>query len=307
VSQAKAGVTLVIPTRWRRGPLDELLRSLGAPQPDWLHSLVIVDDSPSADDPSGRFPHLPIDYRWSKERLYISRAKNLGLAAVTSEFSLFVDDDNVIPPPTVPRLLEVAADRAGLGAVMPSVLYRRRPELVWVYATPFRADKWGFDLIGRNRARQPVLEHRLLPTDALPNGALYRTDALRAVGGFDEEYPVNSSAPVCRRLKLAGFEVWACSDAFLLHDVEPPGTPWYWVEHVARDPDRAFFEVVDWFRFQRELHGHERGFAWRAGVRSASFLLPNLAAVWFRSRSRRVAFTRRVIAGVVAGLRSPAG
>jgi GT2 family glycosyltransferase len=300
-------VTMVVPTRGREGPLANLLESLGGSCPAWLRSIVVVDDSPTPKDPAQGFPHLPVEYRWSAERLFISRAKNLGLAAVRSPFAFFIDDDNRLPAATVPRLLEVARHRDRLGAVMPAVLYGRRPELVWVYATPFLAGGWDFELVGRNRERSGELESRLLATDALPNAALYPTAALRAVGGFDERYPINSSAAVCRQLKLAGYEVWACTDAFLLHDVEPPGTPWYWVEHVARDPERAFFEVADWFRFRRELHGGEVGFAWKAAVRSADFLLPNLVAVWLRSRSRRVAYTRSVIAGFLAGLRPPPG
>ncbi|MCI4351183.1 MAG: glycosyltransferase [Thermoplasmata archaeon] len=298
-------ITIVIPTRDRVEPLASLLESLGASKPGWLASIVIVDDSPSPTDPSARFPHLPIDYRWSRERLFVSRAKNVGLAAVASPLAFYVDDDNRIPAATVPRLLEVLRAGERIGAVMPSVLYLRRPDLVWVYATPFQKGGWNFDLLGRNQVRRPELESRLLPTDALPNGALYRTEALRAVGGFDERYTTNSSAPMCRQLKLAGYDVWADSGAFLLHDVEPPGVAWYWVEHVARDPERTFHEVADWFRFRRELHPSERAFGWRAAVHSLDFLLPNLAAVWFRARSRRVAFTRAVIAGVIAGLRRP--
>lgn len=159
-----------------------------------------------------------------------------------------------------------------LAALQLSAVYRDRPDLVWVYATPFREDHWGFELVGRNRPRDPRWEGRLLPTDALPNASLLRTQALREVGGFDEALPVNSSADLCRRLKRAGWAVLAHTGSILLHDVPPPGVPGYWAAH-SNDPDRTFHEVRDWFVFQRRVHAGERIVSGRALWHSFPFLL----------------------------------
>ncbi len=296
-------VDVVIPTRDRSARLARLLDSLAAHAASELGDVIVVDDST---DPTVRgedHPDLRIRVVRPGERTFISRARNLGLARVTAEYVAVLDDDNVVGATTLGRpTAAMIADRE-IGAVMPSVLYLRRPDLVWVYATPFRAGRWGFELIGRDRPRDPVLEGRLLPTDALPNAAIYRSDALRPLGGFDERMPVSSTADVCQRLKAAGHAVWADSGAFTFHDVEPPGTPGYWGAH-AQDPDRLYFDVHDWFVLQRRVHADAPAFAPRACYHAAPFLLSSLVALALRRDARVLPTATALVRGVGGGLRA---
>lgn len=185
---------------------------------------------------------------------------------------------------------------------MPSVLYKARPELVWVYATPLAPDRWRHLLIGRNRRRNPALENRLLETDALPNASIARRKAFEQIGGFNEEMRMSSSAHAAMRLKEVGWKVFADSGAFTLHDVEPPGTPGFWAAHGAADPQRVFFDVRDWFLLMSLLHEDERLFALRASRRALGFMLPNGLSYGLRGgvQGREALF--QLVRGYLSGL-----
>ncbi len=243
-------VSVLIVTHERSALLAQLLDSLEQVGGSRWARIVVEDDSTHPLVTAPRYSALPLLHRISPERLYISRAKNLGLREINSPFVLIIDDDNTLTEATLTGLGAQFSEDPRIGAVMPSVLYRSQPELVWVYATPFRPDRWAFDLLGRDRPRDPSLEGRALPTDALPNAALFRTEALRSVNGYDERYEINSSADLCRRLKARGWKVYAYSGSFVLHDVEPPGRAGYWAAHAVVDPERVYHEARDWARFQ---------------------------------------------------------
>jgi GT2 family glycosyltransferase len=297
-------VSVLVVTHDRAALLSELLDSLVRFGGNRWARVVVVDDSSQPLVTSGRFPGLRLHHLVLPGRVHISRAKNLGLAEVVSPVVLIIDDDNTVTDSTLGRPLERLAEEPSLGAVMPAVLYRDAPELVWVYAAPFRPDRWTFELVGRNRPRDRALEQRALTTDALPNAAFFRTKALRSVSGYDERYRVNSSADLCQRLKQAGWTVESETGSFVLHNVEPPGRPGYWAAHAVVDPDRTFFETADWFRFQFAVHRGEPGLRMRVLYHSAAWIVPLLLALAVRRGARRLATSAALFRGMRDGLRS---
>ena len=293
---------VLIATHERPEALRALLDSLATTAPAWVHCAIVVDDGDGRAPPLPSYP-FPVRHLRPGRRVFISRAKNLGLAAVDTSELLVIDDDNVVTPSTFAHPLGILRRGDGVGAIMPAVLYRDRPELVWVYATPWRPDRWGFVLIGRNRARAPEWEGRLLPTDALPNAAFFSTDRLRRIGGWREELRVNSSADLCHRIKRTGAAVWADSHAFVLHDVESPGHRAFWAAHQVSDPARSEEEIVDWFAWQRGVHERLRAFRARATWHALGFLGPMLVGAAIRPDGRFWRAAPRVVRGVLRGWR----
>jgi glycosyltransferase involved in cell wall biosynthesis len=297
-----AGVDVVIVTRDRPGSLAALLQDLQESDPRPAR-VVVVDDSERPEPWAERYPDLALEVVHPTTRAFISRAKNLGAARSRAEFIAFIDDDNRIPPDLLGRLADDLRTHPTWGAVMPGVLYHRRPELVWVYATPFREGRWAFELRGRNAVRDPALERRFLPTDALPNLSMMRAALLRRVGGFDERLPVNSSGDLCQRLKGARAEVWADTGVLTRHDVDPPGVPGYWAEHTVQNPVRCRLEVADWFRFQRRWNGSRSFFGLRASWHATGFVLPKLLAAVVRTDGRPLSLSVAILRGYRDGLR----
>jgi GT2 family glycosyltransferase len=288
VTHLRSGaVTIVIPTHDRYGKLRALLESIEKNRLNEIDSVIVVDDSEKPIRIASDFQRLNLVHKVLKERSFISRAKNIGWRVATTEFVFFIDDDNVVDNETIPRVYQIISGMPRVGAVMPAVLYKSKPSLVWVYAAQFLKSGPRFNLIGRNLPRNASLENRLLLTDALPNASMIRRKALEDVGGFDEQFVVNSSMDLSLRLKSKGWQVLSFTGSFIYHDVEPPGKIGWWATHGAADPKRVRFEIRDWFIIMHLLHGKKRFFMLRAMLESSRFIIPNLLAHLLRSKSRR--------------------
>ncbi|MGA2972892.1 MAG: glycosyltransferase [Candidatus Bathyarchaeia archaeon] len=280
-------VTIVIPTHNRYGKLRALLESIEKNRPNELDSVIVVDDSEKPVRIASDFQRLNLVHKVLKERFFISRAKNIGWRETKTEFVFFIDDDNVVDEGTIPRVYQAILRLPKVGAVMPAVLYKSKPSLVWVYAAQFLRSGPRFNLIGRNLPRDASLENRLLVADALPNAFMIRRKALDDIGGFDERLVVNSSMDLSLRLKSKGWQVLSFTGSFIYHDVEPPGKIGWWATHGAADPKRVRFEIRDWFIIMHMIHGKKRFFMLRAMLESLRFIIPNLLAYVLRSKSRR--------------------
>ncbi len=265
---------------------------------------MVVDDSRYVEDLTSEFADLGLRHIRLPERVFQSRARNMGWKKCPSEFVYFIDDDNVVLDRTLREPLQLLADRPTLGAVMPAVLYKAKPEIVWVYATPLDPRRWGHTLVGRNKPRVPDLEGRLLPTDALPNAFVVRRVALEQLGGFDEAFVMSGSADFALRLKRAGWDVRAYTGAFTLHDVEPPGRAGYWASHRGTDPDRVFHDVSDWFLLMRSLHPHEEWMVPKATLHALGFMLPNGLSYLLRGGSRGRESLKQLVYAYISSVRA---
>jgi hypothetical protein len=190
---------------------------------------------------------------------------------------------------------------------MPSVLYAAGPEIVWVYATPFRKGRWGVEQVGHNRPRDPEWEGRALPTDALPNAAVYRRDLLRSIGGWDRRMAFGCTADMCQRIKASGSQAWADSRAFIYHDVELPGQLGSWSQHAV-DPVRLRQDIHDWNLFLRQLHGDGVRVRFEVLAHTAPSNAVLLASLTVRRRGSPLGPLLRAFAeGMRSGLTEPVG
>ncbi len=301
MEQVEGSVGIVIPTHNRYAKLKALLRSIEQHWTDRIRSVVVVDDSDEPFDLSAEFHKINLIHVIHGGRLFISKAKNIGWKSIKTEYVFFIDDDNVISEQTIKPVLDIISRSESYGALMPAVLYKSRPDLVWVYATPLVNKRLRNELVGRNLPRNQSLENKMLRTDALPNASIVRRKALEDVGGFDEKLVVNSSMDLCLRMKARGWKVFAYTGAFVYHDVEPPGRLGWWATHGASDPERVRFEIRDWFIIMSRLEGKKRLFTLRAIIQSR-FVIPNMVAYLMRGRSRGRLF-RSLWAGYLEGLR----
>jgi glycosyltransferase involved in cell wall biosynthesis len=299
-AKKNGSVSIVIPTHDRYQNLRNLLSSIRENWDEQIESVIVVDDSGSKSS-LGEFEDLKLRHITLESRAFISKAKNIGWRISQSEFVYFIDDDNVINSETLAPVLEKMRGQQSLGAVMPAVFYRSRPDLVWVYATPFLNRRFELNLVGRNMPRNPSLENRLLRTDALPNASLVRRIALEDAGGFDEKLVINSSLDFVQRLKARCWRVASFTGGQTLHDVEAPGRVGWWATHGSADPARVRFELRDWFLIMKRLHGSGRVSKVRSAVESLRFVAPNLLAYLTRG-SRRPQLVTSLMTGYIEGL-----
>jgi len=300
-------VTIVIPTHNRPFQLMALLESIQEYYTPEIDEVIVVDDSESTIELSNKFPSLKIRHIPLHERVFISRAKNVGWKEALTEYVFFIDDDNVLASDTVTQALNAITRMKDVAAVMPAVLYKSRPNLVWVYAAPFTNQAPKFNLLGRNLPRNPDLEGKYYSTDALPNSCIIRRSALEDVGGFNERLVINSSMDLAVRLKRRGWKVYAYTGCFIYHDVEPPGKIGWWATHGAADPKRVRYEIRDWFIIMRIIRGKETFLTLRSVFQSLRFVVPNSLAYALRGRERRELLTglaKGYVEGIVESFRT---
>ena len=114
-------VSVVMPTHERPGLLERAARSV-LDQSGVEVELLVVDDA-SADDTPEREALLAEDPRVVVVRNPVSLgpggARNAGIARATGDVLAFVDDDDVVLPDALARLVGVLDADTGLGAVTP--------------------------------------------------------------------------------------------------------------------------------------------------------------------------------------------
>ena len=292
----------MIPTHNRYEKLRALLASIQHWKTREVTSVVVVDDSDEPADLTKDFDSINLKQIFLGRRTFTSRAKNIGWRNLTAEYVYFIDDDNVVSEESIAPVFGIISKSQTIGAIMPAVLYKSRPDLVWVYATPLASSRGlKHQLVGRNEVRNPILENRLLNTDALPNASIVRRIALESVDGFDETLVVNSSMDLALRLKALGWRVFSYTGGFVYHDVDPPGRLGWWAIHGAIDPERVRYEIRDWFILASRFRRKEKFFRVRVIVASR-FVVPNLLAYFVRGRERSK-LMRSLITGYLEGLR----
>jgi len=176
--------TVVIPTYGRKEMLRRCLQA--ATRQDYADYEVIVVDDASPDDTGDmvatEFPM--VRYIRQPENRGPAAARNRGIALATGEVVAFTDDDCLVPPDYVRRLVEGYArypQVAGVGG------YLEAPEAL------MRTNVWA--------QYESYVTHRIYGAGPEPyvggfecpaggtNSMSYRREALQAIGGFDEAFP----------------------------------------------------------------------------------------------------------------------
>jgi glycosyltransferase involved in cell wall biosynthesis len=192
---ARPQVEVVVPTRNRCDLLRQAVESIRRQTFDrW--KLVVVDDASTDGTPEYLASASAADPRVRSLRLIShaerAAARNQGLAAVTSEFVLFLDDDDRLRPRALERLVR------GLS---------RHPEAVEAIGARSEFDELGHSRRAhhvRIRVIRPVWPDMLAGWFAVPGQCLFRTEALRAVGGWSERIAGPEDQELQLRLSAAG-------------------------------------------------------------------------------------------------------
>jgi glycosyltransferase involved in cell wall biosynthesis len=186
---ARPDLTVVIPTRDRPAGLSAALASLRR-QTDRDFGVVVVDNAPGSPGPTAAVAdmRLPRCEYVAEPRPGASRARNRGLDAVHTELVAFMDDDEVADPDWVRRLEEGFAHHekpaAVCGVMLPAELE---------FEAQVRFEQYGGFNKGRGmvpdvlRAGAPSVISPLYPLPGFGAGGnmAFRTESLRAAGGFD--------------------------------------------------------------------------------------------------------------------------
>ncbi len=160
-----------------------------------------------------------------------ARGRNAGWRAARAETVLFLDGDTVLHPRFVIDAMP-AFENVNTAVVWghrrelfpEQSVYNRVMDLDWVYAHGY--------------------------TGFCGGDALFRRDALEAVGGFDETLIAGEEPELCRRLIAAGYRILHVDLAMTGHDLAVMRFRQYW--RRATRAGHAYAEVAERFRGTRE-------------------------------------------------------
>ena len=198
--------------------LDEAARAHDAGELD-----VIVVDNASGDGTAG---YVREHYPWvrlieSGANLGFGRGCNLGLAAVTSPYVLFLNPDAVLPVESLRRLVAFLDSTPRALMCAPATDYGGRQ---WQAAgglpSPMTILRSALGRRGRPDFQRTILPGEApFPVDWLGGAILLgRCEELRLLGGFDPRFFLYfDETDLCRRAIAAGHELWAVGNAVARH------------------------------------------------------------------------------------------
>lgn len=202
MSGAPGGFSIVVPAHRRVGLAAELLRSLDGARAayDGPSEVILVD---SSDEPAAaRLAELcrTHDARYLRGENHVGRKRNLGLAAAVYDTVFFIDSDCRADPRALAEHQETYAATPDAGGVLgltewdgPAGRVWRVLDLASSMTAAFRFAAW----------------FKEVPWGPCTNLSI-RRDALLAVGGFDEQFPLpvyGEDVDLGVRLTKAGYRL----------------------------------------------------------------------------------------------------
>ena len=179
---------------------------------------VIVIDNGSGDTELGRIPERFARARVlrNEENLGFVGANNQGIAASTGELVLLLNDDTVLEPGAIDRLVQALVEHPSWAAAQAKLLRMDDPSLLDTAGSFLTTT--GF-LVHRGSGEP---EEKFDAADEIfaAKGAalLIRSAALRQVGAFDPDFfAYFEETDLCWRLWLAGWEVGFAAEARVRH------------------------------------------------------------------------------------------
>ncbi|MGI9179337.1 MAG: glycosyltransferase family 2 protein [Longimicrobiaceae bacterium] len=222
------------------------LRSLLASDYPMLHILLVDNGSP---DGSGERLHCAfpqVEYLHVGENTGYSGGNNRGIERALeggAEFVLVLNNDTLVEPDCVARLVEVACATREVGAVGGKILYFDAPARIWFGGGDF------------SRLRAVGLHRHEREADPDPTGGaveevsfltgcclLIPARVLREVGPFEEDFFMYvEDLDLTYRMRAAGYRLLYQPGARLLHRVAPDAAPPTSRQIVLRDRNRRRF------------------------------------------------------------------
>lgn len=151
----------------------------------------------------------------------VSAARNAGLEVASHEFIIFLDSDDVILPDKA--RLQINSLRSSCGSVSYS-RWRTLSAGGEILREP--GQDWGSNML-------PTLLVRHI---APPSACLFRADAVRAIGGFDEELSACNDWALLVQLALRAFSFVFCPESTALYRLHGG--------NMSYDKERSFTSAV---------------------------------------------------------------
>ncbi len=246
-------VSVVIPTRNRKEKLTTLLESVFKSTPTDLE--VVVIDNASTDGTSNtvskKFPRVRL-FR-SSENLGAVGGRCLGLKKSRGDYIFLVDDDNVLPPNAISRLVDLMEKNPDLGLVGPKMVYRSDPGIIWFAGAQinYLTSQTRYRGFGEKDEGQ---FDEVVETDHVPNAMFVRRAALEGGAHWDSIYVMSyGEADFAATVRRAGFKAVYYPGVTIQHDVAPALRGTLRAKLGFDSPYRVYYIARNRFIFMRRF------------------------------------------------------
>ncbi len=261
VVRGDAPTVTVLTVNWnRRALLEDLLQDLRQQNYPGMEVVVVDNGSKdgSADMVVQAFPEVRL-VRLS-ENLGQCAGLNAGLKAARSDIVISLDNDGLLEPGSVARIVAKFEERPRLAALQGRVIDYDSREEVWWW------DWYGFD-----QARYGGQEFST-PWKVAEGLCALRRRAVVEVGGFAEEYFImEAGRELAIRLIDAGYEIRYSPDIAFLHKAA--------LERAVGDPTRLHSNRRMYFKLRNELWTVWKHYPWYRVIIKTIFKLLTGAAL----------------------------
>jgi len=251
---------------------------------------------------------LARDFAWARVMLTganngFGRGCNIGLAQVTTPYTIFINPDAVVDPEAIETMLAFLEQHPRAGIVGPAII---EGEIGGAHSLQETGER--MTPAAQVRAALPFMRPRSKTRPIEPGSApertgwvcgavlMVRTDLMKRLGGFDPRFFLYwEETDVCKRAEDLGFEVWALGTAVAHHVGGASSSPADGTR-IGGCIAKHYFESR--YYYMRKHHGWLAAAGAEAlefallSVRTLADLARGRGAAWLRSRLQTPLFSQ---------------
>jgi len=215
-------VSIAIPTYNRKNKLKRLLNSISE-STFKDYEIIVVDDASTDGTESMIKEEYPyVKYIKHKKPTLVAKSRNDAIEASEGDYIFFVDDDNVVEPTTVGRLVDFMEKNEDVGTAAPVTCWYSNPGKV-MYAggvfSPFM--RRTIFLYAGAECRE--LDGKVIEVDAFANSYMFRREAVERAGPIPwRRVPWNGEDGYLQyKIKRLGYRNVTLGSVRVYHDADP--------------------------------------------------------------------------------------
>jgi GT2 family glycosyltransferase len=243
-------VSVVIVTWNSREFVRNCLDSVLAANSSCNTRVIVVDNASSDDTPRivrGSYPQVTLIE--NKQNLGYAKANNQGIEKVRGEYILLLNPDTQLLENSLASMLKFMEENPQIGALGPKLLNPDRTSQPSCREFPtFSTLFWEFSglsrlfpksrVFGRWRMGYFAFDQKREVDQPMGSCLMVRTEALKEVGTFDEEFPMFfNDVDLCYRIKQGGWKIYFFPDAQVIHcrgaSTRKAKRRMIWLSHLA--------------------------------------------------------------------------
>ncbi len=220
-------LSIVITTRNRYQDLIGCLKSLQMSSLPKHTELIVVDDSSTDEtkdittgDLKAYIAHVTVLHQ--RKQMMMVKSRNIGAKKARGKYILFVDDDNLVDPKMVSKLIYFAEKYPDYGIIGPSMSYANGKKYL-----DFQTINM---FTGKTTGHINETNHKVSNSDGVPNVFMIRAEVFAKCGYFDEGLVQTFTEPdFALHAKRSGYGCGIVSGAVTYHqtnkndDLKPRG------------------------------------------------------------------------------------